>query len=248
VNSSEKKTATGALWATRYLTGGELVINRAAARRNADAPRWKGWFRRVWRTRQQPARPPQGPTLTPETLLAMSDATEARVAAAASRAWLETIREPSWQSRYLAETRAAFDGHAQVNEIIDLALRLHETRLRLGSRPEGTAAEYWDRQQEALQRAAHRLGDRADALIHYRDQAAQLSTELQHLADLERLEHTAAEVDGLTVQTAYGPGRGGGGISSVADQIAGVRLAMTELVDLMTRTRAPLAEPPQPHS
>ena len=92
--------------------------------------------------------------------------------------------------------------------------------------------------------AARQLGHRADALIRHRDQAAALSVELQHLADLERMERSAVEVDGLTVETAYPSGRGDGGLGDVAAEIAAVRRAMTDLVDLMTRTRAPLAEPP----
>jgi hypothetical protein len=72
--------------------------------------------------------------------------------------------------------------------------------------------------------------------------------ELQHLTDLERLERSAAEVDVLTVETARGSGRGDGGLGSVADDIAAVRSAMTDLLELMTRTRAPLAQPPDlPH-
>lgn len=181
---------------------------------------------------------------TPEQLLAAWDMTEARVAGAASRAWLETEREPAWSSPFLASSRAAFDGRAEVDQITDLALRIRNARVALGARPAGPAAEYWDRQHEALESAARQLGHRADALIRYRDQTALLSAELEHLAELERLEHSATEIDGLTVETAstYGPGHGG--LGRVADEIAGVRTAMTELVDLMTRTRAPLAEPP----
>ena len=63
-------------------------------------------------------------------------------------------------------------------------------------------------------------------------------------ADLERLERSAAEIDGITVETAYAPAPADGGPAAVAGEIAAVRTAVTELVDLMTRTRAPLAEPP----
>lgn len=180
----------------------------------------------------------------PEAALAASGTTEARVAGAACRAWAETVREPSWRSPFLASSRAAFDGAAEVDRIVDLALRLHAARRNLGPRPAGPTGQYWDRQQRALEDAAVRLGRRADALIAYRDQAAALSVELRQLADLERLERSAVEIDGLTVETAYASGRGDGGIGDVAAEIAGVRAAMTDLVDLMTRTRAPLAEPP----
>jgi hypothetical protein len=193
---------------------------------------------------QQPALPPLPP---PEVSLAASDTTEARVAGAASRAWLETVGEPAWRSPHLAHSRAAFDGQAEVNQIVDLALRVYRTRVRLGARPDGPAGEYWDRQNDALERAALQLGERADALIRFRDQTGQLSAELQHLADLEDLERTALEIQDLTIETAPRTGATDGGLSNVADEIAGVRHAMTELLDLMTRTLAPLQAPaPQP--
>jgi hypothetical protein len=192
----------------------------------------------------RPAVPPLPTPPTPEVALAAWDTIEARVAAAASRAWTETLREPSWHSPFLATARAAFDGDAEVRSVVGLADRIRQARTGLGPRPTGPAAEFWDRQQAALDDAARRLGHRADALIRHRDQAAALSVELQHLSDLERLERSAAEVDALTVETAYGSGRGDGGLASVAGDIIAVREAMTELVDLMTRTRAPLAQPP----
>lgn len=190
---------------------------------------------------------PVAPTpLSPEGALAAWDTTEARVAGAASRAWAETLRESAWHSPFLAQSRAAFDGGAEVDQIVELALRIRSARFSLGIRPLGLAAEYWDRQHQALENAARQLGQRADALIRYRDQAAQLSAELQQLAELERLERSAAEIDGLTVETAYPSGRGDAGMSSVTEEIAGIRMAMTELVDLMTRTRTPLNKPPGP--
>ena len=205
----------------------------------------------IWRSRRaNRARQPHSAAVakkdprTPEQVLASWDTTEARVAGAAGRAWLETMREPAWSSPLLASSRAAFDGWAEVHHITDLAVRIRTARTALGARPSGPAAEYWDRQYEALENTARQLGQRADALIRYRDQTAQLSAELQHLAELERLERSATEIDGLTIETAYASGRGDGGLSGVADEIAGVRAAMTELLDLMTRTRAPLAEPP----
>jgi hypothetical protein len=195
--------------------------------------------------RARAALPPSPPAPSPEATLAAWDTIEARVAGAASRAWAETLREPAWHSPFLAGARAAFDGEAEVRSIVELADRIRQARGRLGPRPSGPAAEFWNRQQTALDDAARRLGGRADALIRHRDQAAALSEELQHLSDLERLERSAAEVDVLTVETAYGSGRGDGGLGSVAEDIIAVRQAMTDLVDLMTRTRAPLAEPPE---
>ncbi|WP_456611389.1 hypothetical protein [Blastococcus sp. SYSU DS0619] len=189
---------------------------------------------------------PVGTPLSPEAALATWDTTEARIAGAASRAWSETLREPAWHSPFLAQSRAAFDGQAEVDQIVDLALRIRNARLTLGVRPAGPAAEYWDRQDQALETAARQLGNRADALIRYRDQAAQLSAELQQLTELERLERSAAEIDGLTVETAYAPGAATPGMGPLTEEIAGIRMAMTELVDLMTRTRAPLAQPPGP--
>ncbi|MDK3255953.1 hypothetical protein [Blastococcus capsensis] len=147
---------------------------------------------------------------------------------------------------FLASSRAAFDGRAEVDQITDLALRIRNARKALGSRPEGPAAEYWQRQQEALENTARQLGYRADALIRYRDQMAQLSAELQHLAELERLERSATEIDELTAETAHPSGRGDPGMQSLPEEISGIRLAMTELLDLMTRTRAPLSQPPDP--
>jgi hypothetical protein len=44
-----------------------------------------------------------------------------------------------------------------------------------------------------------RLGERADALIRHRDQAAELSVELTQLAELERLERSALVVDDLAL-------------------------------------------------
>lgn len=187
-----------------------------------------------------------GAVTTPpaEARLAAVKTVEARVAATACRAWAETIAEPSWQSPFLAQSRAAFDGRREVDRIVDLALRVHRTRKRLGPRPHGPAADYGDEQWAALDNAALQLGQRADALIRYRDQAGDLSVELKYLADLERLERTAVEVDGLTVETAREAAVGHGGIDGVAAELLGVRQAMTDLLDLMTRTRAPLAESP----
>jgi hypothetical protein len=238
-----------ALWPDRYLTGGRLVVVRSP--RREPAPRWSlarlrettarlDRAARSWlRLPQRPA-DPEPPPLPPEAVLAAWDTTEARVAAAASRAWVETVRQPAWHSPFLA----AFDGQAEVDHIVDLAMRIRGARASLGLRPAGPAGEYWDRQSAALEAAALRLGDRADALIRYRDQAALLSAELRQLADLERLERSAAEIDGITVETACSPDPTDGGPGAVAEEIAAVRTAVTELVDLMTRTRAPLAEPP----
>ena len=191
-----------------------------------------------------PAAP--GAAAPPEVVLASWDTVEARVAAAAGRAWAETVREPSWHSPYLAGNRAAFDGAAEVDSVVDLACRIQRTRYELGPRPAGPAAEYWDRQQTALDRAAAQLGRRADALIRHRDQAAALTVELRHLADLERLQRSAVAVDDLTVATSAAGSRADAGLAHVADDIAAARRAMTDLVDLMTRTQAPLAEPPHP--
>jgi hypothetical protein len=282
---TERQGSEEALWSSRYLTNGQIVIaGRTPIARRTDTSgwvqargrdwrrleRWQQWvlavvtwvvLSNVWavlglvfiagmlvflRVTREPVRVPQSQPalLSPEALLAASNSVEAKVAGAATRAWAETLREPSWQSPYLASTRAAFDGEAEVDQIVALAVRIRSTRDELGARPSGPAGEYWDRQQAALDKAARRLGSRADALIRHRDQAAQLSVELQHLTDLERLERSAADVDALTIETAHTSGRGDGGMGDVADEMAGVRQAMTELLDLMTRTRAPLAQPP----
>jgi hypothetical protein len=182
---------------------------------------------------------------SPEMALAGWDTPEARVAAAASRAWLATVREPAWQSAFLARSRAAFDGQREVDQIIDVALRIRAIRLDMGMRPSGpAAAALWERQFQALEAVAFQLGNRADALIRYRDQTAALSQELQELAALERLQRSATAVDELSIETAGYVERRDERILDVADQIIGVRQAMTDIVDLMTRTRAPLDSPP----
>ena len=236
-----------ALWPDRYLTDGRLVVVRSP--RREPTSRWARLraaavrLGRVARARLgRPSPTPEPPSPAPEAAFAAWDTTEARVAAAAGRAWAETVREPSWSSPLLAASRV--DGRAEVDRIVDLALRIRSARVSLGVRPAGTAAEYWDRQSAALEGAARRLGHRADALIRYRDQAALLSAELRRLADLERLERSAAEVDGITAATSALSGRGDGDLRAVVDEIAAVRAAVTELVELMTRTRAPLAAPP----
>ncbi|TQN42128.1 hypothetical protein FHU33_1522 [Blastococcus colisei] len=181
---------------------------------------------------------------SPEAVLAASGSIEARVAGAAYRAWEETVREPSWSSPAMAGTRESFDGQREVDTIVDLAIRIHAARDELGIQPDGSLADYWRQQMDALDRAALRLGDRADALIRHRDQAAELSAELGQLAELERLERSALVVDDLTLATAAAPGRDGQ--TPVSEQITAARQTVGELIDLMTRTRAPLAEPAQP--
>ncbi|MGY2001726.1 hypothetical protein [Blastococcus sp. SYSU DS1024] len=181
---------------------------------------------------------------SPEAVLAASRSIEARVAAAACRAWDETVLEPSWSSPALAGTREAFDGQGEVDTVVDLAIRIHNAREALGAKPEGPAADYWQQQLDALDRAALRLGERADALIRHRDQAAALSAELAQLAELERLERSALVIDDLTIATAAMPGSHGQ--LPVSEQISAARQTVGELVELMTRTRAPLAQPAQP--
>jgi hypothetical protein len=183
---------------------------------------------------------------TPEGELAESETIEARVAGAATRAWDETVQEPSWSSDALAGARAAFDGKQEVDAIVDLAVRIHAARRQLGSRPEGPAAAVWQQQWTALDQAALRLGERADSLIRHRDQAAELSRELVQLGELERLERSALVIDDLTLETSAGAPFHHH--SSVSDQIEAARAAVGELIDLMTRTRAPLAEPIEPSS
>ncbi|MCZ2813840.1 hypothetical protein O2W15_20605 [Modestobacter sp. VKM Ac-2979] len=177
----------------------------------------------------------------PETELAEADWIEARVAGAACRAWEATLREPSWSSPALDATRAAFDGDHEVDAVIDLALRIHDARTQLGAMPTGPARVIWQQQWTALDAAAERLGERADALIRHREQAAQLSRELAQLAELERFERSALVVDDLTIAMSVGGERAG--LSPVADDIAGTRAAVRELIELMTDTRAPLATP-----
>lgn len=184
-------------------------------------------------------------TDSPEAELAAADSLEARVAGAACRAWEETLMEPSWSSPHLATTRESFDGQREVNTIIDVGLRIHAARKGIGAQPPpGPARDYWQQQSESLDRSAMRLGERADALIRHRDQAAALSAELVQLAELERLERSALMVDDVTLETsarAVEPG-----VLPVSDQVAAARQAVNELVEIMVRTRAPLADQPPP--
>ena len=179
----------------------------------------------------------------PEQVLARTDTTEARVAGAAGRAWTETVREPSWHSPYLASSRATVDGQAEVDQIIAMALRIHEARTSLGPRPGGSAARLWDRQHLALDRAAHQLGRRADALIRYRDHAGRLSEELRNLVDLERVAATTAQIDGLAVEVAHGHAPADSGLADMADEVAAIRATVTELLDEMIRTSELVNEP-----
>ncbi|ADB75908.1 hypothetical protein [Geodermatophilus obscurus] len=161
-----------ALWPDRYLTDGRLVVvrspRREASSRRARLRAAAVRLDRAARARLRvPSPAPEPSPPAPEAAFAAWDTTEARVAAAAGRAWAETVREPSWSSPLLATSR--FDGQAEVDRIVDLALRIRSARVSLGLRPAGTAAEYWDRQSAALEAAALRLGHRADALIRYRD-------------------------------------------------------------------------------
>jgi hypothetical protein len=94
--------------------------------------------------------------------------------------------------------RAAFDGDRGVDAVIDLALRIHDARTQLGAMPTGPARVIWQQQWTALDAAAERLSQRADALIRHREQAAQLSREL---AELER---SVLVVDDLTIATSMG--------------------------------------------
>jgi len=201
-----------------------------------------GWAGLLWRSREPRAAPL--PAVLPEAALAASGSPEAQVAAAATRAWDETLREPSWRSAHLASSRAVVDGQAEVDGIVEVALRVHAARAGLGRRPGGPAGEHWDEQQAALDRATGQLGVRADALIRYRDQAAALTVELANLRDLERMERTAVVVDGLTIEMAVGAGHPHGGPGCATAGIEAVRSAVAELVELMTRTRVPLTGAP----
>lgn len=182
-----------------------------------------------------------------EGTLASTTSIEAQVAGAASRAWDETRAEPAWSSPLLTATRESFDGDREVDAIIDLALRINDARLALGARPAGPAAPIWQQQVDALDQAALRLGERADALIRHRDQAAALSAELAQLDVLERLERSSVLVDDLTMETSA-VASGSHGQLPVSDQIAATRAAVTDLIELMTRTLAPLTTPSEPPS
>ena len=178
-----------------------------------------------------------------ETVLASTMSLEAQVAGAASQAWEETKAEPSWSSPLLAMIRESFDGHREVDTIVDVAARINHARSTLGAQPAGPAARIWQQQADALDQAALRLGDRADALIRHRDQAAALSGELAQLDALERLERSSVLVEDLAIETSIAATSAHGQLP-VSDQIAATRAAVTDLIELMTRTLAPLDTPP----
>ena len=70
--------------------------------------------------------------------------------------------------------------------------------------------------------------------------SAQLTVELDHLRELERLARSATAVDDLTYETSAGceiPRQ-----PSVAEQIQTARTTIADLVDSMHRTHPPLAE------
>jgi hypothetical protein len=171
--------------------------------------------------------------------LAAARSIEAQVAGAASQAWEETRAEPAWLSPHLAAIRGFFDGDREVDAIVDVALRIYDARSALGAQPDGPVAPIWQQQIDALDQAALRLGERADALIRQRDQAAALSGELAQLDALERLERSSVLVDDLTIETSTTT-PGTHGQLPVSDQIAATRAAVTDLIELMTRTLAPL--------
>ncbi len=59
----------------------------------------------------------------------------------------------------------------------------------------------------------------------------------------ERLERSALLIDDLTIETSAAPAHAG---TPVSEQIEAVRQVVSELIEVMNRTRAPLAEPPLP--
>ena len=194
-------------------------------------------------TRPVPEVPDERPRYSyKETVLASTTSVEACVAGAASQAWEETKAEPAWSSPLLTVIRESFDGHREVDAIVDVAARINHARSTLGAHPAGPAARIWQQQADSLDQAALRLGDRADALIRHRDQAAALSAELAQLDALERLQRSSVLVEDLAIETSIAAAVNHGQLP-VSDQIAATRAAVTDLIELMTRTLAPLDTP-----
>jgi len=194
-------------------------------------------------TRPAPEAPDERPRYSyKETVLASTTSLEAQVAGAASQAWEETKAEPAWSSPLLTVIRESFDGDREVDAIVDVAARINHARSTLGAKPAGPPARIWQQQAEALDRAALSLGDRADAIIRHRDQAAALSAEMAQLDALERLQRSSVLVEDLTIETSIAAAVNHGQLS-VSDQIAATRAAVTDLIELMTRTLAPLDTP-----
>ncbi len=167
--------------------------------------------------------------------LAGSERPEANVAAAASRAWNEIVAEPAWASPWMAGQRAGFDGAAEVAQIVETALEIMVGRQAVGRQADGVAKSAWHRQHAVLDDAAHRLGTRADCLIRLRDRVTALSRALHHLEELQRMERSALVVDDIVVQTAYGYADHEQRMSAVADEIAGLRLGVEDLLAVLHR-------------
>ncbi len=190
----------------------------------------------LWLTRVRPPSPP-APDREGELLerLAASGRPEAQVAAAASRAWNEILAEPAWATPWTAGHRVAFDGAAEVAQIVDAALDIMAGREAVGPRADGVAESSWHRQNAELDAAAMRLGARADSLIRLRDRVDALSRAVHHLAEVQRMERSALAVDDVVVETSFGYADHEQRMVALADEIGGLRLGIEDLLVQLNR-------------
>jgi len=190
----------------------------------------------LWLTRVRPP-PPPAPDPEGELLvrLAASGQPEAQVAAAASRAWNEILAEPAWATQWTAGHRVAFDGAAEVTQIVDAALEIMAGREAVGPQADGTAESSWHSQHAELDAAATRLGARADSMIRLRDRVDALSRAAHHLAEVQRMERSALAVDDVVVETSFGYADHEQRMVGLADEIAGVRMGIEDLLVELNR-------------
>jgi len=187
----------------------------------------------MWLSRDRPAaQRPDGRSELLERLIA-SGRPEAEVAAAASRAWNEVRTISIWGSDLMTAHRASIDGDAEVAQITGSALQIMAGRDAIGRRPVGVAREHWNRQHAELDAAAQRLGQRADALIIFQDRVGELSRAAHHLDELRRMERSALAVDDAVASTAYGYEESHRRMAQLADEIAGVRMGVEDLLELL---------------
>lgn len=190
----------------------------------------------LWLTRVRPP-PPPAPDPEGELLerLAASGQPEGQVAAAASRAWNEILAEPAWATQWTAGHRVAFDGAAEVTQIVDAAPEIMAGREAAGPQADGTAESSWHFQHAELDAAAARLGARADSLIRLRDRVDALSRAVHHLAEVQRMERSALAVDDVVVKTSFGYADHEQRMVGLADEIAGVRMGIEDLLVELNR-------------
>lgn len=134
----------------------------------------------------------------------------------------------AWESNHLDTHRVRLDLAEEVRQLADRALRLHNTRAKLGTRPSTDsatlrhAAALWDEQSRAADLVLDSLAGRLSALISYRDHVDLLSRELDAL-DMVSGDEVSDELSALLA-------------GSTADE-----LAAEHLRELTAQTQASVA-------